>query len=148
QLDLAIASIVCLRGAVDERLRVFLDTERNAYFDALAYTTQHCRERGIAPLRFERPARHFDCGLGHVMTAHILVEDVAYIARRSDLLANHARREPFANRQPRRIDCLRCVLRRLARYAFVPHMRAVVVFDLEQEDAPLADHAGRNAERL
>ena len=98
--------------------------------------------------RGDVPTAHLDRRLGHVVAADVPVEHTDHRRRVNKVSAEHARREPFAERMPRRVDGLRAVVGLLAGHALRPASGSVTVGELEQANSTLADDAGGDVERL
>src|SRR5262249_17849295 len=89
-----------------------------------------------------------ESGFGHGMTANVGGEPGMDVGRAVDGLTQEPRREPLAQRQPRRVDRLGGVVGKCAGDALRPHMSAVAIEQLEQENTPNRLDAGGNAERF
>jgi len=64
-----------------------------------------------------------------------------------DGVAEESRREPLADREPRRIDRLRGVVRKRTSNAFRPDVSTVAIEQLEQKNSPNGFDAGGDPER-
>ena len=135
-------------GLGDERMDVALDAERDAGGDLFARSSDQSRERKVRLDGGQAPAAHLECGLGHVVPAHVLVEYGVHVTGTFDALAEQSGREHAHEGRPGGIERLGRVVGLVVHDALAPAARTVGVEEFAEEDAAFAHLAGGDAERL
>jgi len=97
---------------------------------------------------FEGPGAHLEGGFRHSVAADIGGEPSVDIGGAVNGVAEQARREPFADREPRRVDRLCGVVGKCTGNAFRPDMSPVAIEQFEQKNSPNGFDAGGDPERF